>query len=777
MRSPKQLLRAMVARDRIVLLVMLFVSIVCCTVVAADLQTTILNAVRGYVGGEGLWSKGQKASVYHLTRYATSHREEDFELYRRAIDVPLGDRQARRELEKGAPDPEVVRQGFLRGRIHPDDIPGMASLFRNFRNVSYMGRAIALWAEGDRLIGELQRLAGELHAEISSGHPDAERVKAVRQDIAAVDAELTPLEDGFSTNLGEGARLARTWMTRAVYAASLLLLVIGLLLSRRMLIAERSEREVAALHRAIVDEALDCIITADRDGRILEFNPAAERTFGWTRNEAIGRLVAETVVPTRLRAAHLAGIGHYLETGENRVLDRRMEMTAIRRDGTEFPVELAVSAIERGRTTIFAAHIQDLTERKAAEQAIRESEARERAAKELLERQRLVERVADATPHILYLFDVREQRILYVNQQITRVLGYGPMVPELGVAFLRERVHPEELSQLPTAMGAWFEGVADDQVVEKEIRVKDAAGGWRWIHSRSVVFARDVDGSARQVLGTAQDVTERKRADERVRQHEAALAHALRVSTLGEMAAGLAHELNQPLAAIVSYARGCTRRLRSGAATPNDLVPTIDQISNEALRAGEYIRHVRAFVTKDKAAREPVDVTGLLQDVARLVAPEARRLGVSIELDISAAPLGVIGTRIQIEQVMLNLVRNAFDAMRGKPVAERTVAIRAMSAGEGGVIIAVRDAGVGLSPDVAQQIFEPFFTTKSEGMGMGLAISRSIVEAHGGRIRATPNGTRGTTFVVELPPDADEDRNLRAESGSDSREGRQRARA
>jgi C4-dicarboxylate-specific signal transduction histidine kinase len=222
------------------------------------------------------------------------------------------------------------------------------------------------------------------------------------------------------------------------------------------------------------------------------------------------------------------------------------------------------------------------------------------------------------------------------------------------------------------------------------------------------------------------------------------------------MAAGVAHELKQPLAAIVSYARGCARRLRSGAANPNDLVPAIEQISAQALRAGEYIRHLRTFVTKDKASREPVDVTDLLQDVARLIAPEARRLGVSIDLEISAAPLVVVGTRIQIEQVVLNLVRNAFDAMRDQPVAERTVAIGAESAGEGGVIIAVRDAGAGLSPEVAQQVFEPFFTTKPQGMGMGLAISRSIVEAHGGEIRATPNETRGTTFWVKLPTDADE---------------------
>src|SRR5262249_46644778 len=162
---------------------------------------------------------------------------------------------------------------------------------------------------------------------------------------------------------------------------------------------------------------------------------------------------------------------------------------------------------------------------------------------------------------------------------------------------------------------------------------------------------------------------------------------------------------------------------------------------------------------------------------ARLLAPEARRLGVSIDLEVSAAPLVVLGTRIQIEQVMLNLVRNAFDAMREQPVAERRVAIRAASAGEGGVTIAVRDAGSGLSDEVAQQVFEPFFTTKPDGMGMGLAISQSIVEAHGGRIHATPNETRGTTFWVKLPPDVAEDRDRPAGSSSEPPEGRERARA
>src|SRR4051794_4079029 len=201
MGGPRQLVRAVARSDRIVLLVALFVAIVLCIVAVADIRTSTLSAVRGYVSGEGLWSKAQKAAVYHLTRYAASRREQDFVLYRTAIEVTLGDRQARLELEKSVPDPEVVRAGFLRGRNHPDDIPGMAALFRRFRDVSYMDRAIAIWAEADELIAEVRRLADQLHAEIESGRPDQARVDRIVEQVADLDVRLTPLEDGFSNNL------------------------------------------------------------------------------------------------------------------------------------------------------------------------------------------------------------------------------------------------------------------------------------------------------------------------------------------------------------------------------------------------------------------------------------------------------------------------------------------------------------------------------------------------------------------------------------------------
>ncbi len=253
------------------------------------------------------------------------------------------------------------------------------------------------------------------------------------------------------------------------------------------------------------------------------------------------------------------------------------------------------------------------------------------------------------------------------------------------------------------------------------------------------------------MLGTAQDVTERRRADDLAREHEAELAHVLRVSTLGEMATGLAHELNQPLAAIVSYARGCARRLRAGGGSPEQIAAIVEQIANEAMRAGEFIRHIRAFVAKEPPARARVDLNPLVESVCRLVAAESARARVSIDLELSPEPVVAVVDRIQIEQVLLNFLRNAFDALASEPSAERRVTVRTAAAPDGETTISVSDRGPGLDPEIAGRIFEPFFTTKASGMGMGLAISRSIVEAHGGRLWTAAAEPHGAIFWISLP--------------------------
>jgi C4-dicarboxylate-specific signal transduction histidine kinase len=250
------------------------------------------------------------------------------------------------------------------------------------------------------------------------------------------------------------------------------------------------------------------------------------------------------------------------------------------------------------------------------------------------------------------------------------------------------------------------------------------------------------------MAGSLTDVTPRRHAEEEARRRQAEVAHAQRLSTLGEMAAGLAHELNQPLAAIVSYARGCVRRLRGGDARHEDLVHPIEEVAKQALRAGAVLQRYRAFVRSGTLRREPVRINQLARDAADFVAPSAAEQGISVRLKLAANLPEVIVDGVQIEQVLLNLIRNAIEAMHG--CATRELSIHTRVVGEG-VEVAVEDVGTGISAEVGDRIFETFFTTKSEGLGMGLSISRSIIEAHGGRLWSTANPGGGTVFRFTVP--------------------------
>ncbi|MCW5890321.1 MAG: hypothetical protein KIT14_07185 [bacterium] len=237
----------------------------------------------------------------------------------------------------------------------------------------------------------------------------------------------------------------------------------------------------------------------------------------------------------------------------------------------------------------------------------------------------------------------------------------------------------------------------------------------------------------------------------RERHHRAELEHAARLSMLGEMAAGLAHEINQPLAAIVSYATGCMVRLESGAAGAETLAPIVREICDEAMRAGEVLRRIRDFARHGTRRLERVDPNELVRSALRLASNDARRLEVAMSLDLRPATQPVEVDRVQLEQVILNLLRNAFEAMEDPTRGQRRVRIGTSMPAPGLVEVSVGDSGSGMSAAVRTQVFDPFFTTKPEGLGLGLAISRRIVEAHGGRLWSTPNRDRGTTFHFSLP--------------------------
>jgi signal transduction histidine kinase len=239
-------------------------------------------------------------------------------------------------------------------------------------------------------------------------------------------------------------------------------------------------------------------------------------------------------------------------------------------------------------------------------------------------------------------------------------------------------------------------------------------------------------------------------AEAQARRHQAEIAHAARLSTLGGMAAGLAHELNQPLAAVVSYARGCARRLEAGDLPKAALLEVLEEISAQALRAGEVLRRIREFV-RGESRREAVDLNDVVRRAVRFAEGEARRADVRLELELAQEPLHVEVDPIQIEQVILNLVQNGFEVMSTNNGTERILAIETRRIAPDTVEVAVRDSGGGMSPEVAARLFDPFFSTKPEGLGLGLSISRTIVEAHGGRLwaSANPNGP-GTVFRFTL---------------------------
>jgi signal transduction histidine kinase len=223
---------------------------------------------------------------------------------------------------------------------------------------------------------------------------------------------------------------------------------------------------------------------------------------------------------------------------------------------------------------------------------------------------------------------------------------------------------------------------------------------------------------------------------------------------MGEMAAGLAHEINQPLAAIVNYAQGCSRRLRADAADVDAILPVIDDIAAEGLRAGEIIRRLRNLVRKEPPRQDWVHLAGIAAEALRLVESDAHQQVVTLRLDAEPVLPRVLGDPIQIEQVVLNLLRNAIDAMadvRGR----RELHVRIARAGSESVELTVRDTGHGMPSAVAERIFDPFYSTKPNGLGMGLSISRSIVEAHQGRLTVVANTDGGATFRITLPVVAD----------------------
>jgi PAS domain S-box-containing protein len=391
--------------------------------------------------------------------------------------------------------------------------------------------------------------------------------------------------------------------------------------------------------------------------------------------------------------------------------------------------ELYLFLLVLGATSlIFATGRQQLV---ASQRALRDSEEKYRL---------LVDHQTDLVTKIGV-----DGRIQYVSPSHRDFFG-KPEAEFIGRALTEAvRVHDEDLC---CVRDAWKEMLVPPYLTSHEHRVLTPRG-WRWVavQSRAVLGA---DCHPQFVVAVARDITDRRRAEEQSRQHLQQLAHVSRVSSMGEMASAIAHEINQPLTAIANYASACLRLLRSGNAQPGEALEAMQRVAAEAERAGEIVRKMRGFVRGEEGQMALVEPAFLAAEVMRLAAAEARQSGVELRSEVEPGLPAVLADSIQIQQVLLNLVRNAVEAVDGGDGQRREVDLQVRRAADGGVHFTVRDTGPGLAPGALDKVFEPFFTTKPDGIGIGLPLSRSIADAHGGRVWASAE-TAGAAFHLVLP--------------------------
>ncbi|MCM2334550.1 MAG: PAS domain S-box protein [Anaeromyxobacteraceae bacterium] len=342
-----------------------------------------------------------------------------------------------------------------------------------------------------------------------------------------------------------------------------------------------------------------------------------------------------------------------------------------------------------------------------------------------------------------------EGRVIYVNPAFCRMVGFEAREIVGGHGPSRPYWPPEEEARIADAIRRAREGGPSATGTELRLMRKDGTRFDALLYEAPLI---DADGRHTGWMGSVLDITERKEARERARQQEEKLAATARLVTMGEMASALAHELNQPLAAIAGYTTGCLNLLSSGG--PADGVEeALRKAAQQAQRAGQIIRRVHEFVRQREPTRQPVRLNACVEEAVGFAEGEARKRQVRISVALAEEDPVLQADPVLLQQVLLNLVRNGMDAMAATPAAERRLDV-AVTRAAAAVTVAVADRGCGLTPEVRDRMFQPFFTTKAGGMGMGLHICRSIMETHGGRVWAEPNPGGGTVFAFSLPLEA-----------------------
>jgi PAS domain S-box-containing protein len=496
--------------------------------------------------------------------------------------------------------------------------------------------------------------------------------------------------------------------------------------------AEDALREREKRFSDIADNALEWIWETNTDGKYIFASPVVKKILGYEPEEMLDKHFYDLFHPEDREELRKAAF----EVFARREPFREFVNRNTHKSGKE--VWLSTSAVpmfdEEGNIMGYRGSDTDITDRKRSEEALRESATRLQLA-------------TAATRIGHWDWDLRTNEV-YFSLEWKRQLGYQDHEIPNRFEEWESRLHPDDLQRTIKALEDYIAGRKADYAIEFRLRHKDAS--YRWIYTRAEKQFDDT-GNPYLLFGCHVDITERKQAEEDVRQHREELSHVTRMATMGELAASLAHEINQPLTAIRSYAQAAQRLLVDDTPDLDEVGKILAGIVAGNRRAEEVIQRIRMVMKNEQLEWSRLDIKKFIKEVVSFVRKNAEEYKISLRLDLDAELPQIFGDRVQLQQVVLNLIINGLEAINAGEDGFRELVVRASKDEPDVVTISVRDSGTGIAEENKDRIFDSFFSTKSKGLGMGLSISRSIIEEHGGRLWATRNPDQGTTFSFTVP--------------------------
>ena len=487
-----------------------------------------------------------------------------------------------------------------------------------------------------------------------------------------------------------------------------------------------------ATSTAILATAAEGIITLDAEGHIGSFNRAAERMFGYEAAELLGQNV-HVLMPEPHRSEHDSYIQRYIATGDAKVIGKVREVTAQRKDGSTFPIQLGASEVLLDGERCFAGIIRDISDQRAAEESLKAIERRFRA-------------VFDQRLQLVGVLST-EGIVLEANQMSLDFAG----LQREGVVGRQFWDAPwwSHSPKLQQRLRDAITSAAKGATIRFDVTCSRADGSMATLDF-SLRPITDRSGQVVFLVTESHDITEQRLAEEEARHHRERIAHVTRLSTLGEMAAGIAHEINQPLTAISLFAQAGKRLVEAGNFTKMDEV--LDKLNEHALRASAVIERMQTMARRGETVKEIADCNAAIESAVKLAESEARIHDIQIEFDMDGDLPPVFIDAVQVQQVALNLLRNGMEAMVAVDDSNRrAVQVKTRVRDAGDIEVAVIDTGCGVQEENVDKLFTPFSTTKKSGMGMGLSISQAIIKAHGGQLDFYNNDTGGATFWFTLP--------------------------